>query len=120
MKRIRRYAAPILTTSSLLISTLIAACSSAGVASDATPQDSTSPLAERDVSFRTLPRNFLQDQKDIWLFPLQITKGREWLPTLAVTGITAGLIVADPYDTPYFRRTNDWLQRRFLRTYHRR
>jgi membrane-associated phospholipid phosphatase len=79
-----------------------------GVAADATPQDSTQPLAERDVSLRTLPRNFLQDQTDIWLFPLQIAKGREWLPTLAVTGITAGLIVADPYDTPYFRRTNDF------------
>jgi len=79
-----------------------------GVAPDATPQDSTPPLAERDVSLRTLPRNFLQDQKDIWLFPLQLAKGRQWLPTLAVTGITAGLIVADPYDTSYFRRTNDF------------
>jgi membrane-associated phospholipid phosphatase len=65
-------------------------------------------VAERDVSWRTLPRNLLQDQKDIWLFPLQLAKGRQWLPTLAVTGVTAALIVADPHDTPYFRRTTDF------------
>jgi membrane-associated phospholipid phosphatase len=62
-------------------------------------------VTERDVSCQTLPRNFLQDQKDIWLFPLQLAKGRQWLPAAAVTGVTAALIVADPHDTPYFRRT---------------
>ncbi len=77
---------------------------------DATPQNpttqnSTPAFAERDVSYRTLPRNFLQDQKNIWLFPVRLAKGHQWLPTLAVTGVTAALIVADPHDTPYFRRT---------------
>ena len=43
--------------------------------------------------------------KSIWLFPVQLSKGHHWIPTLAVTGITAGLIVADPHDTPYFRQT---------------
>jgi membrane-associated phospholipid phosphatase len=61
--------------------------------------------AERDVAWRTLPRNLLQDQKDIWLFPAQLAKGRHWLPTIAVTGVTTALIVADPHDTPYFRRS---------------
>jgi membrane-associated phospholipid phosphatase len=61
--------------------------------------------AEREVSWGKLPRNFLQDQKDIWLFPVQLGKGRHWLPTIGVTGVTAALIVADPHDTPYFRRT---------------
>jgi len=78
------------------------------VAADATSQNSTPVVAERDVSWRTLPRNFLQDQKDIWLFPLQLAKGRQWLPTLSVTGVTAALIVADPHDTPYFRRTTEF------------
>jgi membrane-associated phospholipid phosphatase len=77
----------------------------APTAGEATPQSGAPGAAERDVSYRTLPRNFLQDQKDIWLFPLQLAKGRQWLPTLAVTGVTAALIVADPHDTPYFRRT---------------
>src|ERR1700687_4410903 len=58
---------------------------------------------EREVSWRTLPRYFLHDQKDIWLFPVQLAKGRHWLPTLAITGVTAGLIVADPHVMPYFR-----------------
>jgi len=75
------------------------------VAADSTPQNSPPAATERDVSWRTLPRNFLQDQKDIWLFPVQLAKGRHWLPTLAVTGVTAALIIADPHDTPYFRRT---------------
>src|ERR1700694_1495496 len=59
--------------------------------------------SEREVSWRTLPRDFLHDQKDIWLFPVQLAKGRHWLPTLAITGVTAGLIVADPHAMPYFR-----------------
>src|SRR5260370_26610864 len=76
------------------------------VAADITPQDSPSAGAEREVSWGTLPRNLLQDQKDIWLFPVKLAKGRYWLPTIAVTGVTAALIVADPHDTPYFRRTS--------------
>jgi membrane-associated phospholipid phosphatase len=76
------------------------------VTADATPQNSPPAGADREVSWRTLPRNFLQDQKDIWLFPVQLAKGRHWLPTLAVTGVTAALITADPHDTPYFRRTS--------------
>jgi len=57
----------------------------------------------RNVSWRSLPRDFLHDQKDIWLFPRQLSKGHAWLPTLAIVGGTAGLIVADPHIMPYFR-----------------
>jgi membrane-associated phospholipid phosphatase len=60
--------------------------------------------SEREVSWRSLPGDFLQDQKGIWLlFPTQLAKGRHWLPTLAIVGGTAGLIVADPHAMPYFR-----------------
>src|SRR5258708_13783575 len=52
--------------------------------------------SEREVSWRTLPRDFLHDQKAIWLFPGQLAKGRHWIPTLAITGVTAGLIAAHP------------------------
>ena len=55
------------------------------------------------MSRRSLAGDFLHDQKDIWLFPGQLAKGRHWLPTLAITGVTAGLIVADPHVMPYFR-----------------
>jgi membrane-associated phospholipid phosphatase len=61
--------------------------------------------AWRDVSWRQLPTNFLRDQKDLWLFPGQLAQGRHWLPTAVAVGVTAGLLVADPHDAPYFRRT---------------
>jgi membrane-associated phospholipid phosphatase len=64
---------------------------------------STGAPEDRKVSWGTLPRDFLQDQKAIWLFPTQLTRGRYWVPTLAVSGATAGLIVADPHVMPYFR-----------------
>jgi membrane-associated phospholipid phosphatase len=59
--------------------------------------------SDRQVSWRSLPKDFLHDQKGIWLFPTQLAKGRYWLPTLAIAGGTAGLIVADPDVMPYFR-----------------
>jgi membrane-associated phospholipid phosphatase len=74
----------------------------------AAPQSPIPIAAGRDVSWRTLPRNFVQDQKDIWLFPVQLAKGRHWVPALAITGATAALVVADPHDTPYFRRTSQF------------
>lgn len=79
---------------------------------ETTPANASKPdmptAKERDVSWRTLPQNFLQDQKEIWLFPGQLAKGRHWLPVLGVTGATAILIAADPHDTPYFRRTGSY------------
>ena len=80
-------------------------------ASDAsTPDDPGGPErqipvspTERQATWKTLPSNFLHDQKDIWTFPVQLAHGRHWVPTLAVAGITAGLIVADPHAMPYFR-----------------
>jgi membrane-associated phospholipid phosphatase len=59
--------------------------------------------ADRQVTWKSLPGDFLRDQKAIWLFPTQLAKGHHWLPTLAVVGGTAGLIVADPHAMPYFR-----------------
>jgi membrane-associated phospholipid phosphatase len=66
-------------------------------------KDSGHSPTDREVSWRTLPKDFLHDQKDIWLFPVQLAKGQHWLPTLAITGGTAGLIYADPHVMPYFR-----------------
>ena len=66
-------------------------------------QNPDSPT-NREVTWRSLPKDFLHDQQGIWLlFPAQLAKGRYWLPTLVITGGTAGLIVADPHVMPYFR-----------------
>jgi len=60
--------------------------------------------SEREVTWKSLPRDFLHDQKNIWwTFPGQLAKGRHLVPTLAIAGVTAGLIVADPHAMPYFR-----------------
>ena len=59
--------------------------------------------ADRDVTWRSVPKDVLHDQKGIWLFPAQLAKGHYWLPTLAIAGGTAGLLVADPHVMPYFR-----------------
>lgn len=59
---------------------------------------------ERDVTWKSLPGDFFHDQKDIWgLFPDRLAHGHHWVPVLAVSGITAGLIFADPHIMPYFR-----------------
>jgi membrane-associated PAP2 superfamily phosphatase len=59
--------------------------------------------AERETTWRELPKDFLQDQKAIWSFPVQLAKGHHWAPTLGITAGTAGLLVADPHVMPYFR-----------------
>ena len=61
------------------------------------------PATERQVDWHSLPKDFLHDQKGVWLFPTQLAKGKHWVPTIAITGLTAGLIVADPHAMPYFR-----------------
>lgn len=64
---------------------------------------SSGAVADIDVTWKNLPMRILHEQKEIWLFPAQLAKGRHLLPTLAVAGGTAGLIVADPHAMPYFR-----------------
>jgi PAP2 superfamily len=62
------------------------------------------PATERETTWRTLPRDFLHDQKDIWwVFPSQLAHGHHWIPTLVVVGGTAAFIAADPHVASYFR-----------------
>ncbi|MGB9029772.1 MAG: phosphatase PAP2 family protein [Acidobacteriaceae bacterium] len=68
-----------------------------------TPLDRRPPT-DREESWRALPGDFLHDQKEIWTaFPVQMAKGRHWLPVLATAGGTAGLIYADPHIMPWMR-----------------
>jgi membrane-associated phospholipid phosphatase len=65
---------------------------------------SSASIDDIDISWKKLPRRILTDQKDIWLFPAQLVRGRYWIPTAAVVGGTAALVVADPHIAPYFRK----------------
>ena len=76
-------------------------------ASDApavSPAISAAP-ASRDVSFKLLPGNFLQDQKKMWMFPGRLAKGQHWMPTMAVAVGTLALLSNDPRVGPYFGQT---------------
>jgi hypothetical protein len=66
------------------------------------PHHGGDPASDRQVSWRSLPKDFLHDQKKIWLFPTELAKGRHWVPTLAIVGGTAVLIATDKYTMPYF------------------
>lgn len=70
--------------------------------SPSTGSAATAP-AQRETTWRTLPGNFLQDQKDIWTFPVQLAKGHHWVPTIVIAGGTAAFIAADPHVASYFR-----------------
>jgi len=61
------------------------------------------PSITREETWRSLPRDFLHDQKQIWLFPTQLAKGKHWVPTVAIVGVTAGLVISDPHTMPNFR-----------------
>jgi len=65
--------------------------------------DSTTGVPQREATWRSMPGDFLHDQKDLWTFPVRLFKGHSVLPTAIVLGGTVGLIYADPHIMPYFR-----------------
>jgi len=64
--------------------------------------------AYRTVSFAKLPRNILEDQKDIFLFPRQWAKGKHLWPRVGIFMATASLVASDPYSAPPFRTTSSF------------
>jgi len=65
----------------------------------------TTAAPERDVSWKELPTNILSDQKNIWLFPKHLRHRSALISALAVVGVTAALVAADPKEAHYFRNT---------------
>ena len=86
-----------------------AAAEPAAAASAALPAPSKEdPSEDREVSWRKLPMNLLHDQKNMWLFPLELGKGRHWLPALFITGGTAAFLATDAQTMPHFRQTKNF------------
>ena len=71
----------------------------------AQPAESAEPAVDRAVSWKLLFHNVIDDQKHIWSFPARLTHGRNWVPTAAVVGVTAGLVFLDRHESSYFRQT---------------
>ena len=65
--------------------------------------DATTGELQREATWRSMPGDFLHDQKDLWTFPFRLAHGKYLLPTAIVVGGTVGLIYADPHVAPYFR-----------------
>lgn len=77
-------------------------------AADGPPPGAGLPVTNeqpRQVSWKLVVPNFFNDQKRIWLFPFHGAE-KHWVPTLAVSAVTVGLVALDPYTAPYFRRTH--------------
>jgi hypothetical protein len=82
------------------------AAAAATQSSDTTAKDNSSTSAssarptldpeDLEVSWRKMPMRFLHDQKDLWLFPVKVGKGKNWLPTAIIVGGTAAFIKEDP------------------------
>jgi len=73
------------------------------------PKPATRADYVREGQWRKLPANFVRDQKDMWLFPVRVAQGHDWLPAVLVTGATAALIGTDAKTEPKLRQ-NDTLQ----------
>jgi len=109
----RRWLFPLLLSLSLLLGVGARTASGQDSGTSALP-DSTQNVSvgqqvsahpDRTVSLRKLPRNILEDQKEIFLFPKELAKGKHWWPTIGVLGGTVALVASDPYTAPPFRTT---------------
>jgi len=69
---------------------------------------------ERPVSWKLLFHNWVDDQKQIWSFPARLAHGQDLVPTAAVLGTTAGLLVVDPIEAGYFRRTTTFHEFKYI------
>jgi len=74
--------------------------------------DTLSPnvFPERPVSWLKLVPNLAHDQKDIWLFPVSLARGRHLKPGLVLTAVTAGVVASvDARSGRYFQGTRSFV-----------
>ena len=83
------------------------ACLSAQTTPSAIAPATPAP-AVRPIGWTRLIPNIVEDQKAIWLFPAKLGHRKYLFPTLAVVGVTAGLIAVDPFISRYFATTNSF------------
>ena len=69
-------------------------------------QPAQEPSGKKKGSWKLL--NVLHDQREIWLFPADVVRGKHWKPALGFVAGTAGLVALDPSEAPYFRATSSY------------
>jgi membrane-associated phospholipid phosphatase len=67
------------------------------------PNGPSTNAQEAEITWKQIPSDILRAQKQIWLFPTKVARGRQIGPTLLVLGSTAGLVALDPAEARYFR-----------------
>ena len=67
------------------------------------PNDPNTNAQEAEITWKQIPSDILRAQKQVWLFPTKVARGRHIVPTLLVLGSTAGLVALDPAEAGYFR-----------------
>ena len=112
--RSRRWLLTILLTTSFFLGVETTTAWGQEIDEDAAPSGAAqnvpvgqqgSVTTARTVSLHRLPGNILEDEKEIFLFPKELARGKHWLPTLGVLGGTVALVASDPYTAPAFRTT---------------
>jgi hypothetical protein len=64
---------------------------------------------DREVGWKELLPNILEDQRSIYTFPARLDQPHDFVPTIAVAGIAAGLFLeADPPAAHYFRNSTSF------------
>lgn len=69
---------------------------------------SSSGQFDRPISWKLLIPNLINDQQRIWSFPASVAEGQNLIPTAAVLGTAAGIVLFDPIEAQYFRRSPDF------------
>ena len=70
------------------------------------PAPARYPAFDRPISLKLLLPNLVSDQKRIWSFPSRLANSQNLIPTAAIVGTGAGLLLFDPTEATYFRRTS--------------
>lgn len=67
------------------------------------PNDLNTNAQEAEITWKQIPSDILRAQKQVWLFPTKVARGRYIGSTLLVLGSTAALVALDPTEAGYFR-----------------
>lgn len=66
------------------------------------------PSVSRPVSWKLLLPNLLSDQQTVWTFPARLGRKRNWVPTVSILAVAAGLVALDPTEANYFRQSTSF------------